>query len=298
MPSPEPRFGGVYAASTTTFDERGDLDLDAHANHCRWLVESGVAGLVPCGSLGEYEALTDMERIAVVESTVQAAGDATVVPGVSGKSGAEARRWAEHAGAAGAGAVMCLPPTSHAPTDDEVVAHFTEVARAGLAIIVYNNPFSTRVDLTPARLARLADEVPLVAAVKEFSQDVRRVAAIRETAPRLEVLCGCDDVFVESMLMGATGWIAGFVNAIPAETVAMYRLCVDGRWDDAVATYRQMLPMLRYDALPTFVQAVKAAQEEAGRPGGPVRLPRLPLPPDVDKHVRQATRDFLLAAGR
>ncbi len=298
MPAPEPRFGGVYAATTTTFDARGDLDLEAHAAHCRWLVDSGVAGIVPCGSLGEYEAMTDMERIAVVETTIQAGGSAGVVPGVSGKSGAEARRWADHAAAAGAAAVMCLPPTSHAPTDAEVVAHFAEVARAGLPIIAYNNPFSTRVDLTPPLLERIADEVELVGAVKEFSQDVRRVAAIQEAAPRLEVLCGCDDVFVESMLMGATGWIAGFVNAVPAETVTLYRLCVEGRWDDAVALYRQMLPMLRYDALPTFVQAVKVAQEEAGRPGGSVRLPRLPLAPDVDKHVRQATRAFLATVGR
>ncbi len=298
MPAPEPRFGGLYVATTTTFDDRGDLDLEAHADHCRWLVDSGVTGLVPCGSLGEYEAMTDMERIAVVETTIQAAGGTDVVPGVSAKSGAEARRWADHAAAAGATAVMCLPPTSHAPTDAEVVAHFAEVAQAGLPIIAYNNPFSTRVDLTPALLERIADEVELVRAVKEFSQDVRRVAAIRETAPRLEVLCGCDDVFVESMLMGATGWIAGFVNAVPAETVDLYRSCVEGRWYDAVATYRQMLPMLRYDALPTFVQAIKVAQEEAGRPGGTVRLPRLPLPPDVDKHVRQATRAFLATVGR
>jgi 4-hydroxy-tetrahydrodipicolinate synthase len=221
-------------------------------------------------------------------------GRVPVVPGVSGKSAAEACRWAEQAAEAGAAAVMALPPTSHKPTDDEVVAHFTEIARVGLPVIAYNNPFSTRVDLTPPLLARLA-EIEQVQAVKEFSQDVRRVAQIREQAPRLEVLCGCDDTFVEAMLLGATGWIAGLVNALPAQSVQLYRLCADGEFTAAAALYRTMLPILRWDADPRFVQAIKLAQEEAGRYGGPVRLPRLPLPAGEADEVRAAVQAVLKA---
>ena len=284
------RFAGVYAATTTPFRDDGTVDFGQFGKHCAWLIDEGVAGLIPNGSLGEYEALSEAERAEVVTTAIDAAGGRVpVVPGVSAKSGPEARRWAEQAAEAGAAAVMSLPPTSHKPSADEVVAHFAEVARAGLPIIAYNNPFSTRVDLTPPLLARLA-QIELVQGVKEFSQDSRRVAQIREQAPRLEVICGCDDTLVEAMLLGATGWIAGYVNAFPGLSVRLYDLCAAGEFVAAARTYRAMLPALRWDADPRFVQAIKLAQEEAGHYGGPVRLPRLPLPPDEAAGARADAR--------
>ena len=284
---------GVFVATTTPFDANGALDLRAYEDHCAWLAGSGVSGVIPNGSLGEYETLSDDERASVVKAAVEALeGRVPVIPGVSAKSGPEARRWAEHAASAGCPAVMALPPTSHAPTDDEVVAHFRTVAEVGLPIIAYNNPFSTRVDLRPGLLRRLA-EIPEVVAVKEFSQDVRRVAAIRGQAGDLQVLCGCDDTFVEAMLMGAVGWIAGFANAFPVESVRLYDLCASGRWDEARELYRALLPLLRYDADPVFVQAIKIAQEEVGHPAGGVRLPRLALPEEEQDRVRRLCRTFL-----
>ena len=284
------RFAGVYAATTTPFRDDGSVDFGQFGQHCAWLVGEGVAGLIPNGSLGEYEALSEAERARIVTTAIDAAdGRVPVVPGVSAKSGPEARRWAEQAAGAGAAAVMSLPPTSHKPPADEVVAHFAEVARAGLPIIAYNNPFSTRVDLTPPLLARLAG-IEQVRGVKEFSQDSRRVAQIREQAPRLEVICGCDDTFVEAMLLGATGWIAGYVNAFPAASVRLYELCRAGDYAGAMDLYRVLLPALRWDADPRFVQAIKLAQEEAGRYGGPVRLPRLPLPADEEAEARAVAR--------
>jgi dihydrodipicolinate synthase/N-acetylneuraminate lyase len=292
------RFDGVLAAVTTPFAADGSLDRERFAAHCEWLLDEGVRGVVPNGSLGEYEALTEAERAAVVETAAAAvAGRGLLIPGVSGKSAAEAVRWTEHAQRLGADGVMCLPPTSHAPTGDEVVAHFREVAGVGLPVIAYNNPFSTRVDLTPQLLARLA-EIDGVVAVKEFSQDVRRVAQISEVAPSLQVLVGCDDLVAEGVLMGATGWIAGYVNAFPAASVRLFDLCVAGRWEEALALYRGLLPALRWDAEPEFVQAIKLGQDEAGRYGGPVRLPRLPLPADVEASVRKAVRAALGATRR
>jgi 1-pyrroline-4-hydroxy-2-carboxylate deaminase len=293
-PVSAPRFPGVYAATTTPFRD-GRAEVDEFAAHCAWLIDAGVAGLVPNGSLGEYECLSDSERAQLVQMAIFASmGRVPVVPGVSGKSAAEACRWAQQAAEAGAAAVMALPPTSHQPTPDEVVAHFSEIAQVRLPIIAYNNPFSTRVDLTPGLLARLA-EIEQVQAVKEFSQDVRRVAQIREQAPRLEVICGCDDTFVEAMLLGATGWIAGLVNALPAQSVQLYRMCAAGEFVAAAGLYRTMLPILRWDADPRFVQAIKLAQEEAGRYGGPVRLPRLPLPPEEADEVRTVVQAVLKA---
>ena len=288
------RFPGVLAATTTPFTADGKLDAGLFAEHCTWLIDEGVQGLVPNGSLGEYETLSDAEREQVVTTAILAArGRALVVPGVSGKSAPEAMRWAEQARTAGADAVMCLPPTSHAPTDDEVVAHFAAVAEVGMPVIAYNNPFSTRVDLTPPLLARLT-EIEGVVAVKEFSQDVRRIAQIMEVAPSLEVLVGCDDLLAEGMLMGATGWIAGFVNALPAASVRLFELCRAGRWEEAVPLYRAMLPALRWDADPVFVQAIKIAQDEVGRYAGPVRLPRLPLGDADEASVRKTVREAML----
>jgi len=288
------RFPGVLAATTTPFTADGKLDAGLFAEHCTWLIDEGVQGLVPNGSLGEYETLSDAEREQVVTTAILAArGRALVVPGVSGKSAPEAMRWAEQARTAGADAVMCLPPTSHAPTDDEVVAHFAALAEVGMPVIAYNNPFSTRVDLTPPLLARLA-EIEGVVAVKEFSQDVRRIAQIMEVAPSLEVLVGCDDLLAEGMLMGATGWIAGFVNALPAASVRLFELCRAGQWEEAVPLYRAMLPALRWDADPVFVQAIKIAQDEVGRYAGPVRLPRLPLGDADEASVRKTVREAML----
>ncbi|MEP6598436.1 MAG: dihydrodipicolinate synthase family protein [Actinomycetota bacterium] len=285
-------FAGVLAATTTPFAADETVDLNLVADHCSWQIAQGVLAVVPNGSLGEYETFSDDERTAVVTAAVGAVGGDRVVPGVSGKSAAEAVRWAQQARAAGCRAVMCLPPTSHASTDDEVVAHFAAVAAVGLPVIAYNNPFSTRVDLTPPLLARLA-QLDGIVAVKEFSQDVRRVALIRELAPSLEVLVGCDDLVAEGMLMGATGWIAGYVNALPAQSVRLFALCAEGRWDDALPLYRAMLPALRWDSLPTFVQAIKIGQEEAGRYGGPVRLPRLPLAEADEAAARKDVRRAL-----
>lgn len=289
-------FPGVLAATTTPFANDGSLSAERFAAHCDWLISEGVHGIVPVGSLGEYETLTDAERAEVVATAAAVTrGRAQLIPGVSGKSARDAVRWTEQAAEAGADAVMCLPPTSHAPTDDEVVAHYTEVARVGLPVIAYNNPFSTRVDLTAPLLARLA-QIDGIAGVKEFSQDVRRVALIRELAPSLEVLIGCDDLVAEGVLMGATGWIAGFVNAFPSQSVRLFDACVRGAWDEALPLYRAMLPALRWDADPKFVQAIKIGQEEAGRYGGPVRLPRLPLAEADEARARKDARAALEAA--
>ena len=174
--------------------------------------------------------------------------------------------------------MLCLPPNAYRCADDEVVAHYQEVARAGLPIVAYNNPFDTRVDLTPELLARIADEVPEVVAVKEFSGDVRRPYRLAELAPRIEVLVGADDVLVELMLAGAVGWIAGLPNALPAQSVRLYELSRQGRFAEALPLYRRLHPIFRWDSRHTFIQAIKLAMDEVGRYGGECRLPRLPLP--------------------
>lgn len=260
--------------------------LGVFADHCSWQVQCGANGVVVNGSLGEYETLNEKERADVVETAISAVGADRVIPGVSDKSGDLSATWAEQAKSQGVPAVMALPPTSHSPTDDEIIAHFSRISEVGLPIIAYNNPFSTRADLTPDLLARLHTEAPFVCAVKDFSQDVRRVLQTLEAAPGIQVVAGCDDLLLESVVVGARGWIAGFVNAFPEQSVALYELAVARAVEEALPLYREMLPILRWDADPRFVQAIKLGQQVAGRYGGPVRLPRTELHPKDAKRVR------------
>ncbi|MEU1223507.1 dihydrodipicolinate synthase family protein [Streptomyces microflavus] len=288
---------GVMVATTLPFRDDLSVDLDAFADHVRSLIDAGCDGVVPNGSLGEYQTLTDDERRRVVETAVDAAGDgARVMPGVSAYGSAEARRWAEEAAEAGAGSVLLLPPNVYRADEAAVRAHYAEVARAGLPVIAYNNPYDTRVDLTPALLAQLHEAGDIVA-VKEFTGDVRRAWEIAERAPGLDLLIGADDVLLELAVAGAVGWIAGFPNALPGSCTALYRAAAAGDLDTAVPLYRRLHPLLRWDSRTEFVQAIKVSQDVvAGGSGGPCRPPRTPLSPQDEATVRGLT-EKLLAEG-
>jgi len=273
-------------------------DLDRYAEHVAWLAANGCDGVVPNGSLGEYQTLTASERAEVVLAAVAAApAGFAVVPGVAAYGAREARFWAEQAAAAGADAVMLLPPNAYRADERSVVAHYAEVARAGLPIVAYNNPYDTRVDLTPALLARLHGE-GLIRAVKEFTGDVRRAWELAELAPGLEVLVGSDDVALELEVAGAVGWVAGYPNALPAACVALWRALREGDHGVAVPLYRTLHPLLRWDARTEFVQAINLSMDVAGRFGGPCRPPRVPLTAQQEAAVREATEKALAAGLR
>jgi 4-hydroxy-tetrahydrodipicolinate synthase len=280
-------LSGVHVALTTPFDPTsGALDLRALETHTAWLVDNGVDGIVPNGSVGEYEAMDRDERRAVVETVARVTkGRVKLIVGVSAPNWRMAGDHARHAADVGADAVMLLPPTNHLPTTLELLDHYRSVAQHGLPVVVYNNPFSTRIDLTPELIARLG-ELEGIAAVKEFSGDVRRVSEIAERAPHLQVLCGADDLALESALMGATGWIGGFTGALPREALRVFELGRLGDLAAAVPLYRAMLPLLRWDSTPRFVEAIKHAIGLQGLTGGgPPRAPRRVLEPDDARTV-------------
>lgn len=278
---------GVQTATALPFDSDLEIDFDRYAEHIAWLAANGTHGVAVNGSLGEYQALTAAERAEVIKTAMAAAPKGfNVMPGVGAYGAAESRRWAEHAANAGAEVVLCLPPNAYRANDDEVVAHFKEVGRVGISIVAYNNPFDTRVDLNPRLLGRIADEVPNVVAVKEFSGDVRRVWQIHEYAPRLDVLVGADDVLLELATGGVVGWIAGFPNALPKESVEIYTLVVNGEFTGARAAYAAVHDLFTWDSRKEFIQAIKLAMDTVGRYGGPTRLPRLPLPPADEEQCR------------
>ncbi|MFE9290119.1 dihydrodipicolinate synthase family protein [Streptomyces olivaceus] len=285
---------GVLVATALPLNDDLSVDYDAYAEHCAWLVANGCDGVVPNGSLGEYQVLTPEERNRVVETAVAAIGGGRVMPGVAAYGSAEARRWAEQAGEAGCGAVMLLPPNAYRADERSVLAHYAEVARAGLPVVAYNNPIDTKVDLVPELLAQLHGEGD-IQGVKEFSGDVRRAYRIAELAPELDLLIGADDVALELALAGAKGWVAGYPNALPAACVELYRAAVAGDLATAEPLYRQLHPLLRWDSKVEFVQAIKLSMDLAGRHGGACRPPRVPLLPAQVAAVRAATEKALAA---
>lgn len=283
---------GVMVATALPFTASGEVDLDAYGEHVRWLVDNGCDGVVPNGSLGEYQVLSRAERVAVVETAVAAIGGDRVMPGVAAYGAREAREWAEQAAAAGCSAVMLLPPNAFRADEVTVVQHFAHVAKSGVDVVAYNNPIDTKVDLTPALLARLHGE-GYIKAIKEFSGDVRRGYEIAEAAPGLDLLVGSDDVLLEMVLAGAVGWVAGYPNALPQACVRLYRAAADGDLAVALPLYRRLHPLLRWDSKTEFVQAIKLSMDMAGRPGGACRPPRSALPDRVREAVASATRAAL-----
>jgi 4-hydroxy-tetrahydrodipicolinate synthase len=268
-------------------------DLDAYAEHVAWLRAAGCDGVVPNGSLGEYQTLSAQERADVVRVAIDAAGsDMTVMPGVAAYGSAESRRWAEQAAEAGASCVMLLPPNAYRADERAVLEHYREVAKVGLPVVAYNNPYDTKVDLTPPLLARLSGE-GLIVAVKEFSGDVRRAYEIAELAPGLELLVGSDDVTLELALAGAVGWVAGYPNALPDACVRLWQASRDADLATALPLYRSLHPLLRWDARTEFVQAIKLSMDLAGRYGGPCRPPRVDLLPEQEAQIREATQKAL-----
>ena len=289
-------LSGVHVALTTPFDAMtGDIDLAALETHAAWLLQNGISGLVPNGSLGEYESMDRDERRAVVETVARVTnGRGKLIVGVSAPNWRIAGDHARHAADVGADAVMLLPPTNHASTRAELLDHYRSVAQHGVPVVVYNNPFSTRTDLTPEIIAELG-ELDGITAVKEFSGDVRRIAEIAERSPHLQVLCGADDLALESAVMGATGWIGGFTGALPRETIRLFEL---GRLGDVAAAlplYRSLLPLLRWDSSPRFVEAIKYAIDLLGlSAGGAPRPPRRILD-ELDREL--VTRQLQNARG-
>jgi 4-hydroxy-tetrahydrodipicolinate synthase len=274
------KWEGVIPALTTPFREDLSIDEAFLRRHADAMVQAGCTGIVALGSLGEGGTLTSDEKAAVLGAVREGLGGrAPLVAGVASLSTADAvalARAAEHAGCAG---LMVLPPYVYKGDWRETKAHFRAVISATpLPCMLYNNPIAYATDVLPEQLEELCRDLPNLVAVKESSADVRRVTALRSRlSGRLALLVGVDDLIVEGIAAGAVGWIAGLVNALPAESVRLFDLARSGRHEEARALYEWFLPLLRLDVVPKFVQLIKLVQAEVGLGEETVRPPRLPL---------------------
>jgi dihydrodipicolinate synthase/N-acetylneuraminate lyase len=281
MPSMSPeQWSGVFPAITTPFLASGEVDHAFLAGHARRMLASGCRGLVPLGSLGEGATLGTAEKVAVLRTCVQAVGERIpVVAGIASLATADAVSLAQTAADVGCAGLMVLPPYVYRGDWAEMRAHVSAVIEATpLSCILYNNPIAYGTDFVPEQVRAFADHHRNLHAVKESSGDVRRFTAIRALlGDRLALFVGMDDAVLEGVAMGATGWIAGLVNALPDESVVLFEHAIAGRTEEARKLYEWFLPLLRLDTVPKFVQLIKLVQDEIGLGNERVRAPRYVL---------------------
>lgn len=273
-------WSGVMPAMTTPFESNMKVDHGFLAQHAAWQLENGCSGLVMLGSLGEGATLEHAEKLQILKTAVRAAGGKVpVVAAISALSTDVAVQLAKEAEQLGCEGLMVLPPYVYTSDWREMRHHVaTVIAATKLSCMLYNNPVAYKTDFLPEQIADLCQEFANLEAVKESSTDARRVSAIRAVlGDRIRIFMGVDDALVEGVAVGAVGWIAGLVNAFPAESVELFNLTRQGNFEEAFALYRWFLPLLRMDTVPKFVQLIKWVQEQMGVGSARVRAPRLEI---------------------
>ncbi len=271
---------GVTPAITTPFNENLTIDHGFLAEHCRFLLENGCAGVVALGSLGEGATLSFAEKAEILRTLGKAVnGRGTLVASISSLSTAESVLLAKTATDLGCSGLMVLPPYVYLGDWREMKAHVGAVMQSTpLSCMLYNNPVAYGTDFLPEQIQELAAEYQNFQAVKESSTDVRRVSAIRALVDdRLEISVGVDDAVLEAIGVGAAGWVAGLANALPRESVDLFNYGMQGESKKAFELYRWFLPLLRMDTVPKFVQLIKLVQAECEVGSSRVRPPRLEL---------------------
>lgn len=274
-----PLWEGVYPAATTQFAEDGSIDIKATQDVLTALVDDGVDGLIVLGTCGENNSLNADEKRAVLSAAVEAVGGRVpLITGVSEFTTESAANYARDAERIGMTALMALPAMVYVPTPNELGTHFRKIAEASaLPIMLYNNPPAYRVSIDFATLDALIP-VENIVAIKESAPDPRRITdVINRYGDRYTVMAGLDDVALEGLLLGASGWVSGLTSAFPQESVALIAAVDRGDWAEARRIYRWFMPLLHLDAEHDLVQSIKLAEQIMGRGSERVRLPRLPL---------------------
>ena len=272
-------WSGVFPATTTQFTRDERLDIGATQKVVAALIDDGVDGIICMGTVGENCSLSAEEKRTLMSAIREtAAGRVPVLSGVAENTTALAAAYARDAEKIGIDGLMVLPAMVYKSNRRETLHHYRNVASAtGLPIMVYNNPVSYGVDITVDMFGELAD-VPNIVAIKESSEDTRRLTELRRAhGDRYILFGGVDDIVLECLMLGATGWVSGLTNAFPRESVALFALAKAGRYAEALAIYRWFMPLLRLDTIPTLVQCIKLAEQIMGRGSEMVRSPRLCL---------------------
>jgi dihydrodipicolinate synthase/N-acetylneuraminate lyase len=270
---------GVYPAVTTKFTKDDKLDINAFRQNIAAQIKAGVSGVILGGTLGEASSLTNDEKLVLLDNAIEETSSQTsVIVNIAEQTTKSAVELAKNLEAKGANGLMLLPPMRYAADSRETLVYFKEVAKAtSLPIMIYNNPVDYKIPVTIDMFAELL-ALPNIEAVKESSRDITYMTRLRIAfGDRLRILSGVDNLALESLMMGADGWVAGLVCAFPAETVAIYRLVKAARHQEALAIYKWFIPVLELDVHPKLVQYIKLAESMTGLGTEYVRAPRLAL---------------------
>jgi len=289
------QWRGVFPALTTKFTATDEIDWPAMEKHLAFQLDAGVHGLIILGSLGETSTLSGTEKLEMVKFFARAdRRERPLLACIAESSTRDAKEFAAAAENAGADGFMLLPPMRYPSDQRETMTFLQDVASAtSLPIMLYNNPIAYGTDITPDDIARLADN-PKFQAVKESAADTRRIPEIRQRlGDRLAIFCGVDDLAFECFTLGAVGWVAGLVAAFPRETVRLWELAQEGRWNEARELYEWFLPLLHLDIGPKFVQQIKLVEALMGVGSARVRAPRLQLTEKEASAVERILADAL-----
>jgi len=270
---------GVYPALLTPFTANDEIDFPLFQKNTEAQLAAGVDGLILCGSLGEASTLSADEKMDLLRFCVQCtAGRVPVIMNIAEQATSTAVQMAQLAAENGADGLMVLPPLRYKADDEETLAFFKAVAAATpLPIMIYNNPVDYNIRVSPEMFEELR-AFDNIQAVKESTRDVSNVTRmINRFGDRFKILCGVDTLALECLALGAHGWVAGLVDAFPAETVAIYRLMKAGKYTEALAIYRWFLPILELDIHPKLVQYIKLAAQATGIGSEYTRAPRLAI---------------------
>ena len=270
---------GVMPALTTQFDAQEQLNLEAFELNLVAQIEAGVHGIVLGGTLGEASTLTASEKVLLLKKAQDViSGRIPVIINIAEQSTGDAIAAAQAAEANGADGLMLLPPMRYKATDEETVQYFAAIAQfTKLPIMIYNNPVDYKIEVTLDMFDEL-QQYKNIQAVKESTRDISNVTRmINRFGSRYQILCGVDTLAMESLVMGADGWVAGLVDAFPRETVAIFAYAKAGKIDEALTIYRWFLPLLELDISPQLVQNIKQCEIATGIGTGHVRKPRLIL---------------------
>jgi dihydrodipicolinate synthase/N-acetylneuraminate lyase len=273
------KWEGVFPAVTTKFKPNEDLDHAEMEKHFSFQIDSGVNALLTCGSLGEASTLSFDEKLEVTQTALRVAnGRVPVLVNVSETRTLNACRFAEKAHEMGVQGLMVMPSVLYAADAREAKDNLRTIAKAAqLPIMVYNNPVSYKVDLTPEDFKDLSD-CEWIVAIKESTDNIRRITDLRNAVGnRYQLFMGVDDLSFEGLAVGADGLLAGLVVAFPAETVTLYKLMQAKRYDEALKLYQWFMPLLHLDVSTKLVQNLKLVEALAGVGNENVRRPRQPL---------------------
>ncbi len=287
---------GVMPAVTTQFKANNTLDLEIFKVNIQAQLDAGVNGIVLGGTLGEASTLSEQEGRTLTRETVAfVKGKVPILMNIAEQTTAGAIALAKAAEEDGAKGLMLLPPMRYKASDTEIVTYFKTVANStSLPIMIYNNPVDYKLLVTLDMFQELLDACPNIQAVKESTRDTTNITRIKNRfGDRLAIMTGVDTLALESLVLGADGWVAGLVDAFPAETVAIYKLVKANRIQEAIAIYRWFMPLLELDIHPKLVQYIKMATVHTGIGNEYVRAPRLVLEGEERTRIEKVIKDAL-----